>query len=101
MGRSLGTRLDYTVVVNLHRLHYSDQFTLYFWEAHRLHYSGQFTLYLLPLFLRAGMLWCHHHTQGKMALSGVCDRGEEHTVLALPQQRGGIKKSEVSRKQNQ
>ena len=46
------------------------------------------------------MLWCPHHTQGEMALSGVCDGGEEHTVYALSQQRGSIKKSEVSRQQN-
>ena len=53
-----------------------------------------------PLSLCAGMLWCPHHTQGEMALSGVCDGGEEHTVHALSQQRGSIKKSEVSRQQN-
>ena len=107
MGRSLGTRLDYTIVVNLHRLHYSDQFTLYFWRhvgytiVVNLHcISGRHIGYTIVVNLHCIYPYCFcvqacygvtTIPKGKW-LCRVCATGEKNTQCLLCPNRGGALK---------
>ena len=91
MGRSLDTRLDYTVVVNLHRLHYSDQFTLYFWR--HVGYTIVVNLHCIYPYCFCVQA-CYGVTtipKGKW-LCRVCATGEKNTQCLLCPNRGGALK---------